>query len=450
MIFISDQPEQPSEFRVVNITKNTIGLAWKKNFDGGETQKFLIRYRKDTLDPSYKYVETTDDASGIVLDSLEPATRYVINIQSLNKFGTEGFLREPLIVQTDFGFSAGEVNQLPMFNNSEFPLTVILIICSSGTLFMLLNVAFIVYLVRRRKRKGEADSTTDTNETEANTVEMFSPPPPYPDELNYHFDFGGGFDDENKPFVTHINNMSSKYLAELGESGNCLDYAIEYATPIHQSSWPTSSATDPADMMDDEVYLTSLRQLDKNISSNIYQSKPVNLNNTNVVRSSFNPNTGNTNNRFNTNYHNHRPPGHFGSTTAAVNSSSSKHLNSSSFHQNLNGLLAANNSSFVDSKQTAPTHGHANSVYFQEARPFPYDRSSSRLNVTGSRPHLNNVPLIKSSQNNINLLSSQLRTNSTCKLYPDQEFTRSRGDLSKQQHQHQQHQGTSNFKGHLV
>lgn len=45
---------------MVNITKNSIGLTWKKNFDGGETQKFRIRYRKDTMDPTYKYVETDD------------------------------------------------------------------------------------------------------------------------------------------------------------------------------------------------------------------------------------------------------------------------------------------------------------------------------------------------------------------------------------------------------
>jgi hypothetical protein len=75
----------------------------------------------------------------------------------LNKFGTDGFLRDPLIVQTDFGFN--EINQMPIFNQNsinDFPLTVILIICSSGTLFMLLNVGFIVYLIRKRKRKGEA------------------------------------------------------------------------------------------------------------------------------------------------------------------------------------------------------------------------------------------------------------------------------------------------------
>lgn len=125
----------------------------------------------------------------MTLDGLETATRYVINIQSLNRFGTEGFLREPLIVQTDFGFN--EVNQMPIFTGNDFPLTVILVICGSGTLFMLFNVAFIIYLIKKRKRKGEADSTTDTNETEANTVEMFSPPPPYPEELNYQIDLNG-------------------------------------------------------------------------------------------------------------------------------------------------------------------------------------------------------------------------------------------------------------------
>jgi len=48
----------PSEFKVINITRNSITLSWKKNFDGGDPQRFMIRYRKDTVDPTYKYVET--------------------------------------------------------------------------------------------------------------------------------------------------------------------------------------------------------------------------------------------------------------------------------------------------------------------------------------------------------------------------------------------------------
>jgi hypothetical protein len=160
------------------------------------------------MDPTYRYVETDKDVSSVVLDNLETATRYVINIQALNKFGTNGFLREPLIVQTDFGFN--EVNQIPIYNGNNLPLTIILVVCGVGTMLLLFNVALIVYLIKRKKKKGEAglfilfiyikirdlifdfqfkiDSTTDTNETDANIVEMFSPPPPYPDELNYQFE----------------------------------------------------------------------------------------------------------------------------------------------------------------------------------------------------------------------------------------------------------------------
>ncbi len=189
IFLLLDQPEQPTDFRVVNITRNSITLQWTKNFDGGDPQRFRIRYRKDDRDPTYRYIETESAVTSLLLDNLETATRYVINIQSLNKFGTDGFLRDPIVVQTDFGFD--EVNQLPIYNENNLPLTIILVVCGVGTLLLLFNVALIVYLIKRKKKKGEADSTTDTNETDANIVEMFSPPPPYPDELNYQFALNG-------------------------------------------------------------------------------------------------------------------------------------------------------------------------------------------------------------------------------------------------------------------
>ena len=74
------QPEQPSDFRVVNITRNTIMLRWRKHFDGGDSQKFRVRYRKDTMDPTYRYVETSSDVEALLLDNLETATRYFFDI----------------------------------------------------------------------------------------------------------------------------------------------------------------------------------------------------------------------------------------------------------------------------------------------------------------------------------------------------------------------------------
>lgn len=148
------QPEQPTEFRYVNATKNSIILAWKKNFNGGDAQKFRIRYRKDTMDPTYSYIETEPEATSAVLRNLDMATRYIINIQSFNSFGTEGFLRDPLFVQTDFGFT--EINQMPIYTGNDLPLTIILVVCGVGTILLLLNVALIAYLINKKKKKGEA------------------------------------------------------------------------------------------------------------------------------------------------------------------------------------------------------------------------------------------------------------------------------------------------------
>lgn len=81
------------------------------------------------------------------------ATRYIINIQSLNEFGTDGYLSEPLMVQTDFGFN--DVNQLPIYTGNDLPLTIILIVCGVGTLLLLFNVILIIYFIRKRKKKSE-------------------------------------------------------------------------------------------------------------------------------------------------------------------------------------------------------------------------------------------------------------------------------------------------------
>ena len=146
------QPEKPSEFRVLNLTRNSISLAWKKNFDGGDLQRFRIRYRKDTIDPTYKYVETASDEGAIVLDNLEMAVRYIINIQSLNKYGTEGFLKEPLVVQTDFGFN--DVNQMPIYNGNDLPLTIILIVCGVGR-FCCSSMWRLVYILLEKGKGRE-------------------------------------------------------------------------------------------------------------------------------------------------------------------------------------------------------------------------------------------------------------------------------------------------------
>ena len=227
--------------------------------------------------------------------------------------------------------------------------------------------------------------------------------------LIYYFEFD---QEEHKPFVPHFHNSrtnsnlnlnhhlaSNKYLKDLNDQ---LDYAIEYATPIHQ--WPTSEQVE----CDEDVYLSSLRQLDKNIAAAIAGVTPTGVHKT-TVRSSFNPNKRlsyvNSNNP--TNSGTNRP---FGSS-------------STSFHQNLNNI-----SSFGDN-------------YSTNTRAFPYDRlgSQARLTSINSNKQLNNTNSTPSNASTTRTLISNgipnYRGNSTCKIYQDLDDIKAH---------------TGEFKGHLV
>ena len=175
-----------------------------------------------------------------------------------------------------------------------------------------------------------------------------------------------------------------------------LDYAIEYATPINQ--WPIEQTE-----CDEDTYLSSLRQLDKNIAAAIAGVAPSCQPHKSTSRSSFNQNKrlSYINNHNQSKNVLNRP---FGTS-------------SNSFHQNLNNI---------------PTFGEN---YVMGTRAFPYDRlgSQARLTSMNSNKQLNNIPA--SNKVHVSNGIGNYRGNSTCKIYQDLD-------------DNQTHNGE--FKGHLV
>jgi hypothetical protein len=172
------------------------------------------------------------------------------------------------------------------------------------------------------------------------------------------------------------------------------------------------------------------------------------LNNANIIRSSFNPNSQ-----------------RMSFANRQANQQNNTMNNSTSFHHTLNNNHTNMAASFGDNNHSnsntgssnisksslgSKTNTHKNSIYFQEARPFPYDRSSqTRLNTiarqlgnsSANNPH---VPIIKTSHTNLNLLSGGSggynRANSTHKLYQDLNDYNKTREFNK----------SRDFKGHLV
>ncbi|KAJ8319720.1 LOW QUALITY PROTEIN: hypothetical protein KUTeg_002731 [Tegillarca granosa] len=101
-IITSAPPEAPTEFSLAENGTKSVKVTWKRGFNGGHEQTFVIRYTNtDTKEMKETTKEDTSLNSNytIEIDGLEPSTTYHFWIYSTNKKGNST-LSGNLIVQT--------------------------------------------------------------------------------------------------------------------------------------------------------------------------------------------------------------------------------------------------------------------------------------------------------------------------------------------------------------
>ncbi|CAF1101020.1 unnamed protein product, partial [Didymodactylos carnosus] len=195
------RPDTPTDLQARNVTHNSILLQWQPGFDGGAPQQFQIRYRLQAND-RYHYEDIPPRATAVAVKNLEIGTTYLFAVRSNNSYHLSPWTDEFSIT------TSRDVPQsiYPFIPQTRFSLTVILVVCALGILLLLFNIILIAIFVKRRRKKSDNDSTTGTNETEANTVEIFQPPPIFTDDNSgYPFNTYQRYDEEDvkRPFVTH-------------------------------------------------------------------------------------------------------------------------------------------------------------------------------------------------------------------------------------------------------
>ncbi|KAJ8305140.1 hypothetical protein KUTeg_017307 [Tegillarca granosa] len=98
----SAPPEIPSEFSLVENGTKSVKITWKRGFNGGHAQTFVIRYTNTgTLETKEITIEDTNQNSNytIEIDELKPSTTYHFWIYSTNEKGNST-VPDTLIVQT--------------------------------------------------------------------------------------------------------------------------------------------------------------------------------------------------------------------------------------------------------------------------------------------------------------------------------------------------------------
>ena len=208
-------------------------VSWIPGFDGGAAQRFQIRYRLSSS-KRYSYEDVPVGVKSFDLKNLLFASEYYISIRSNNSHHLSEWTDEIKASTSRYLPSAPFYPFSNSSSSTRFSLTVIIIVTVFGLFILLINAVLISLFIMKRRRSNinsDNSSTTGTNETEANTVDIFQPVPsnlyfdrPYSSVTNtYPFNTYQRYDEDDvkRPFVP---SYSSTTLSRL--------------TPNHSRLWP--------------------------------------------------------------------------------------------------------------------------------------------------------------------------------------------------------------------
>ncbi|CAF1198899.1 unnamed protein product [Adineta steineri] len=224
-------PDAPNQVRVTNTSHSSLLISWMPGFDGGARQTFQIRYRLSS-DTRYSYEDVPFGEHKFDLKHLLLASEYYISLRSNNSHHLSIWTDEILASTSRYLPSSPFYSFSSPGSSTRFSLTVIVIVAVFGLFILLINIVLIsLFIMKRRRTNVNSDnsSTTGTNETEANTVDIFQPIPsnlffdrPYSSTTNaYPFNTYQRYEDDDakRPFVP---SYSSATLTRLAHNHNRL------------------------------------------------------------------------------------------------------------------------------------------------------------------------------------------------------------------------------------
>jgi len=199
-------PDPPSKISITNTSHSSVLISWIPGFDGGAEQKFQIRYRLST-DDRYFYEDVPLGSQSFDLKNLKLGSEYHLNIRSNNSYHLSPWT-DDIIIKT-LNFLPLSFYHLSEFSKTKMYFTFILIIAIFGLVVFLINIILVIFFIIKRRQSNvnnENLSTTGTNETETNTVDLFQPIPSNFFLINTYKKYED--DDIKRPFVSSFSSIS--------------------------------------------------------------------------------------------------------------------------------------------------------------------------------------------------------------------------------------------------
>ncbi|XP_053546879.1 nephrin [Bombina bombina] len=162
----TSRPDPPSGLKVLSFTHNSVTLGWTAGFNGGEEQKFRVRYRWEDSG-SFMYVDVfPPDATVFTITGLKPGTMYNFSVNAINILGDSDYADKGAVLSIttqekdmlEPPKSPEEQPEVPKAESFMWPPFILAAVCAGAAVLLISNAAFIGCLVKKYRdgRKGDA------------------------------------------------------------------------------------------------------------------------------------------------------------------------------------------------------------------------------------------------------------------------------------------------------
>ncbi|XP_054089209.1 nephrin isoform X3 [Zeugodacus cucurbitae] len=164
---ITSQPDTPLSLNILNVTHDSVSLAWTPGFDGGLKASYRVRYREANRE-QYKYIDSLPNSHKLTISGLRTNTLYLFSVMAYNDLGNSKYLPDLQRAQT----KGLEISTEELTEDSSTPSLVILGISMAAFGFLVVNAALVAwFFVHNRRKKAENDNQPGKTAT----IEMYAP-----------------------------------------------------------------------------------------------------------------------------------------------------------------------------------------------------------------------------------------------------------------------------------
>ncbi|XP_037827212.1 nephrin isoform X2 [Lucilia sericata] len=165
---ITSQPDTPLSLNILNVTHDSVTVAWTPGFDGGLKASYRVRFREANRE-QYKYIDGLPNSHKLTINGLKMNTLYLFSVMAYNDLGESKYLPDLQKAHTKEGL---ELLPAELTENSNTPNLVIIGISLAAFGFLLVNAALVAwFFVHQRRKKAE----TANQPGKTATIEMYAP-----------------------------------------------------------------------------------------------------------------------------------------------------------------------------------------------------------------------------------------------------------------------------------